>query len=357
MFKFAKGALRSIFLHSPLNTRLWLTYRCNYDCRMCSIQKHKKVQEMSLEELAIVAGNLKKLGTSQVVLTGGEPLLRNDIVDIVKLFKSYNFLIRLQTNGGLHATEDLLASCYRAGLDDISVSIDTLDAKKQDDICRANGVLENALGVLKFCARNYSKQGIISANVVISAQNFFKLPDLVRYFNDQGIFFNPCIFTRNFSYPANYDEKDKNSDFSLRSLVSRDTEKVFQELRTLIKSNYRILTSTRTLNTLEHYMKTGEYKWRCRSGSLSFDILPTGELAPCCDTLDAAFSSPVANFKDKDFLKQYRSKEFKKKCDLRRKKCPGCLYSCYRDPVYLITDLRVQMEALCKAITFRKIFN
>lgn len=357
MFKFAIGALRTILFHRPLNARLWLTYRCNYKCQMCGIGEQNKRDEMSLEELQIVAGNLKKMGVNQIILTGGEPLLREDIVDIIKIFRPYGFIIRIQTNAGSHVTEDLLTRCYDAGLDDISISIDTLDPEKQDRICGASNVLESAIRVLKFCTENYSHRGVIAGDVVISRENFFELPELIEYINDLGAFFNPCIFTRKFSYPSEHGEQRYYDSLTLTQLNPEDVEKTFHRIDELIRKNYKILMSTRMMNDLKHYMRTGEYAWGCMAGLLSFDIMPTGELSPCCDTIDIAFQSPIANLKDKDFLKQYKSREFQKKCELRRKNCPGCLYACYRDPKYLATDPRVQFEALYKSIKFKKTFQ
>ncbi|MBN1871478.1 MAG: radical SAM protein [Candidatus Omnitrophica bacterium] len=357
MFKYVKGALGSILFTNPLNARLWLTYKCNYACGMCDIRNIGRGGEMSLEELEVVAWNLKRMGASQIILTGGEPLLRSDIVDIVKIFAPHGFVTRIQTNGGPHATEDLLSKCYDAGLDDISISIDTLDAEKQDRICGSKDVLKNAMRVLKFCKNNYSHKGVVAADIVISAQNFFELPELMEFTNSLGVFFNPCILTRLFSRPSEHGEKKYVSSFDLTRLNPGDVEEIFRSIEEYIKKDYKILMSSRMLSDLKHYVKTGEYRWGCMAGLLSFDIMPSGELSPCCDTIDAAFEKPIANFKYKDFLTQYRNEEFQKKCEDRRERCPGCLYACYRDPKYLVSDFFVQLEALHKSIKFRKVFK
>ena len=357
MFRNARGALRAFLFRTPINARLWLTYRCNYKCRMCGVWEEKRSSEMSLEEFKTAAYNLKKLGIAQVILTGGEPLLRHDIVEVIKIFKPHGFVIRIQTNAGPHVTGALLSRCYEAGLDDISVSLDTLDPQRQDRICGSSDVAKHPLRVIICWTEKYSHRGVIAVNVVISRQNFFELPDLIEYINNAGAFFNPCVFIRKFSHPSDCDGSASVDDFSLRHLEPKEVDKVFHEIRGLIRKNYKILMSKRILADLERYMKTGDYRWKCMAGLLSFDVMPTGELSPCCDTVDSAFEAPVAKLKDRDFLKQYKAAEFQKKCRLRRERCPGCLYACYRDPVYLAHDPLVQLEALYKAIAFGKIFQ
>jgi MoaA/NifB/PqqE/SkfB family radical SAM enzyme len=357
MLKLAQGVLKSIFLHKPFNARLWLTYRCNYRCSMCVVPKNEPVTELTPDELRIACVNLKKIGVSQIVLTGGEPLLREDIVDVIRIFNEHGFVVRLQTNGGPHVSESLLDKCYAAGLRDISVSLDTLDPKVQDEICHASGVLDNALRVLKYCHKHYSSRGMVSANTVVSGKNFFELPDLIKFCNDLGIFLNPCVYVRKFSDAPFLNESGDTDGFVLTGLPKDKVDDVFKSIRGYMKKNYTIIATARFIDDLEVYMHTDKYDWHCRSGLLSFDIVPTGELAPCCDTTRIAFQEPVANVKDDDFVSRYYSKDFKEKCRTMRQSCPGCMYGCYRDPKYLTYHVPTQLEVLRKSIAFNKVLK
>jgi len=323
---------------------------------MCGIRDLSTSPEMSLSELETVARHLRALKLHQVILTGGEPLLRGDIVEIVRLFSRHGFLVRLQTNGGIHVTESLLDRCYEAGLNDISVSMDTLDPEKQDRICQATDVLKYAQQVIRYCLDRHGSRGVVAVNVVVSAENLFELPAIIRYIDGMGAFFSPCIFTRPFSHPSVEDHRHKGDPFSLSALDTARVGRLFEDLRGLIRENRRVLMSTRLLNDLERYIRTGDHQWECRAGELSMDILPSGELIPCCDTADSALESPSANLKRDDFLRIYRSPAFRKKCVNRRSQCPGCLYGCYREPTYLATDWRVLLEALYKTIRFKRLF-
>lgn len=77
---------------APLSVILQVTRRCNFDCDFCS--ETQRMQDPSLNELEQICRNLS--GTQRVFLSGGEPLLRRDFIDIVDMFRS--FIIGVPTN-------------------------------------------------------------------------------------------------------------------------------------------------------------------------------------------------------------------------------------------------------------------
>ncbi len=78
----------------PLSVILQITRECNSNCIFCS-EKGNKIPDPTLEELRIIKNNLR--GVRRVFLSGGEPLLRKDLLEIVNLFKD-EFIIGLPTN-------------------------------------------------------------------------------------------------------------------------------------------------------------------------------------------------------------------------------------------------------------------
>jgi len=72
--------------------RISITQKCNLKCPYC----HKEGQldsekELSLEEIKRIAKVANEIGIRKIKITGGEPFLRNDIVDIVKIIKNNDF--------------------------------------------------------------------------------------------------------------------------------------------------------------------------------------------------------------------------------------------------------------------------
>lgn len=122
-------------MRRPLrDLRLSVTDRCNFRCRYCmpaeifnrEYEFLKRDLLLSFEELTTLAGAFRRLGVEKIRLTGGEPLLRKGIEELVAMLSAATGCeITLTTNGSLLARKaEALAS---AGLSRITVSLDSLD--------------------------------------------------------------------------------------------------------------------------------------------------------------------------------------------------------------------------------------
>lgn len=115
------------FKRPLISLRISITNRCNVNCFYCH---HDGIvaqdYEMTAEEMERICKVAKSLGIEKIRLSGGEPLVRNDIVDIVSRIASLGFRdISLTTNGVLLSryAKDL----FKAGLNRVNVSFDTLN--------------------------------------------------------------------------------------------------------------------------------------------------------------------------------------------------------------------------------------
>jgi GTP 3',8-cyclase len=142
-------------LNRPLrDLRISVTDRCNLRCNYCMPAEIfgpdynflPRSQILDYEEHARLAGIFTRLGVTKLRITGGEPLLRRDLPDFVSMLRDVQGVedIALTTNGLLlhTAARDL----KRAGLDRVTVSLDSLD----DDVFgRMNGLGVKVAPVLK----------------------------------------------------------------------------------------------------------------------------------------------------------------------------------------------------------------
>lgn len=97
--------------HIPLAGTFELTARCNLNCKMCYVrldnaQLHAMGRELTAREWISLAGDAAKAGTLNLLLTGGEPLLRPDFPEIYRALNQMGFIITLYTNATL-MTPDL----------------------------------------------------------------------------------------------------------------------------------------------------------------------------------------------------------------------------------------------------------
>lgn len=115
------------------NLRISLTNECNLKCFYCHREgQGLSFQEMTPEEIERIVRIASQLGIKKVKLTGGEPTIREDIVEIVGRIRPYVEDLSMTTNG---TRMKLLAEPLKeAGLDRVNISLDTLDRKKYKDI-------------------------------------------------------------------------------------------------------------------------------------------------------------------------------------------------------------------------------
>lgn len=121
--------------------RVSVTDRCNFRCVYClpeeGIGKFQRNEILSFEEIERVVGAVVPIGIEKVRLTGGEPLLRNGLPELIAALKKINLLkeVSLTTNGSLLA--QFSADLKKAGLDSVNISLDTLNAERFEKITQA----------------------------------------------------------------------------------------------------------------------------------------------------------------------------------------------------------------------------
>ncbi|MCQ4153878.1 MAG: GTP 3',8-cyclase MoaA [Archaeoglobi archaeon] len=109
------------------NLRIAVTSKCNLNCIYCHREgENNPRNEMSAERIAEIANAFHELGVKKLKLTGGEPLLRRDICDIISSMPDFEE-ISLTTNGIF--LKDLAFDLKASGLDRVNVSLDTLNAE------------------------------------------------------------------------------------------------------------------------------------------------------------------------------------------------------------------------------------
>jgi cyclic pyranopterin phosphate synthase len=120
--------------------RLSVTNKCNLNCSYCKRSDDADGEIITFNEIEKIVDLFSKLGIKKIRLTGGEPLIREDILEIISLCKNKYGVkdVALTTNGILLANKS--NELKNAGLDRVNISIDSLDSAKYTDITRANSL-------------------------------------------------------------------------------------------------------------------------------------------------------------------------------------------------------------------------
>ena len=139
-----------------LNLRVAVTRNCNLHCQYCHMegeekQKENFEEEMTADEIVRLVRIAVSLGMSKVKLTGGEPLIRRDITEIVKGIAAISGLkdLSMTTNGTMLA--DLAEELYASGLKRVNVNFPTLSAEVYSKLTGGNlkDVLEGVEAAVK----------------------------------------------------------------------------------------------------------------------------------------------------------------------------------------------------------------
>ena len=168
--------------------RLSVTDHCDFRCVYCMSEKMTfvpRAQVLTLEELAFVARAFTELGVTKIRLTGGEPLVRRNVL---WLFREIGRLpelgeMVLTTNGS--QLEKMAAGLVAAGVRRINISLDSLDRERFRRITRV-GDLDKVLRGIQ-AARQAGFGRIKINSVILKNRNHDEVGDLVRFAIDRGM--------------------------------------------------------------------------------------------------------------------------------------------------------------------------
>jgi len=333
---------------SPIYVQFAVTKRCNFSCAMCgsSVSRHAE-RDLSLSEIKKIADVLDRLNVGIVLLTGGEPFARPDIVDIIHLFSQKGFTVRLQTNGIL-ATEDKITSACQAGMKEVTISLSSLIPERQDAVTGEQGSWYKIMeAITRFSQLLPTRGTLLGINTVVTKHNVEELPRMIKFVTAIGFYISLIPVHGN---------PGKENDFIIRksapgySFTKEDRtmlERTYQKVLVMKKAGYHIYNSRSFLLKSPHFLAGERIHWHCDSPALYFSISPSGNFLPCVD-LKTSFS-----MLDDNFLALYRSKEFQSEITEMVKKCPGCFYACYPEMTYLCRDVMTTFERIgqgCKIL-------
>ena len=177
--------MKDKFGRAVKSIRVSVTEDCNLNCFYCHREGewHKHHSEMTPEEIEKILRVARELDIRKVKFTGGEPLVRTDIVEIVE--RSAPLMDRdvsLTTNGTL--LSKYAYELKEAGLDRVNVSLDTLDTEKYARITRKNMLKDVIDGI--YAAVNSGLNPVKLNMVLLKGINEDEIEDMIRFAADSG---------------------------------------------------------------------------------------------------------------------------------------------------------------------------
>ena len=282
-----------------------VTYRCNFRCCFCQYWRDEmgKQPEQNITQFETGAKKLAKWGSLLISLAGGEPLLRDDIVEIVEVIGQWHFPF-ITTNGYL-VDEKLARNLFSAGLWGVSISIDYADAERHDRARGVKGAYEQAVRALKLFsrARRYDWQRV-NLMCVLLDDNLEHVEPLIQLAARNDAYFMIQPYSSEKTGSTKFYPDGKNG-------VSR-------HLLELRRRYPNFLSNPLFLSKFDRYLNGGVPD--CAAGRAFFNIDSTGDISICVEQRDR----PVANLYTDNMSGIGR----KLRDGGRNNKCRSCWYNC-----------------------------
>ena len=302
---------------------------------MCSVwRRANRNDELNLGQIEVLASRLRDMGVVVVSLSGGEPFMREDLPEIVRIFKGKGLITRLMTNA-VDADEDRIRAVVEAGIHSVSISLNTLFPEEEAHICRSDIALwEKVITNMVLFSKIMDKRGsLLVMSVCVSSMNVDQLPLLEEFASFLGFRAN---FMPTELAPARRPDL-RFADYAPElDLTVSGKIKFIESMNTLLRRRRRgtILNSTRFLREMREFvLRHGHHSRICDAGSLYFTVDPTGGYSICHEF------RPRDSILSPGFISRFDSPRTQEYWAKLRRECAGCMHPCWMEVTYLFRSL------------------
>lgn len=308
----------------PINYTISLLYECNSRCKTCNIY-NKSAQNLTLSEYKLI---FKRIGRSPywITLSGGEPFLRDDLLEICKLIYKYNKpkIINIPTNGLLsdkivETVKELTNICKKSEII-VNLSIDGI-GDQHDELRGVKGNYQRAINTYKDLRKIKAKNLTVGIHTVISKFNVTSFPAIV----DHLISLHPDSYITEIAEQreelATIDDDISPTPIQYYTAIDylihriKNSEDYKKSRLTRITQAFRI----EYYNLVKQILRDKTQVIPCFAGIASGQISPDGEVWACCIKAKSMGSLRENDYK---FKKIWFSKTMKnERKSIRNKEC------------------------------------
>ena len=269
--------MKNIFLGHPILCVWQVTARCDFTCRICHFWKepHSIKDELTTSQIRILIEKMAPIAPLMMTLAGGEPLLRADIHEIVKIVSQKHFCSMI-TNGW-YMTRSLARKLYDHGLADAMVSIDYATPGKHDLQRGRTGAFEHALKAIEYLRDTRpDKAHKVRILAVLMDDNIDELEGLLLLAQELGVSFALTLYSNNLGKKPNYFPDPPVSDYLIA-----------------LKKKHPHFDSVRDyLSAYDRALKTKGIK-NCGGGKTFINMDEKGDITRCIDQKGQTAGNPL----------------------------------------------------------------
>lgn len=278
IFRIAAGCQGVGCFGYPVHPVWEVTSRCNLACDHCHARggEDQKVDELTTDEgkTRVIDPLAEVDDFKTLVFSGGEPLVRDDIFELIAHAKSRGFYPLIATNATL-ITPDVAKRLKRAGLLGIAASVDSM----KDDVHDSFRKMKGALRLAKEGITNASAEGMyIQINITASKMNRRELPEIIAFADELRAHvillyqFIPCGRGED-TQQLEFDAKEFREEILEAGKIQRDLHPVIAPVGL---PEYWALH-----NAVKNGGRTSDVLRGCICGNGMFYIKPNGDVWPC----------------------------------------------------------------------------
>ncbi|MBS7642244.1 MAG: radical SAM protein [Candidatus Bathyarchaeia archaeon] len=312
----------------PLAAFYNVTLRCNLRCSFCSVWRQSACREANYEEATRIVKNVGDAGIPSLGFSGGEPLLRLDIVKLAYEAKNYGMLTSINTNGTL--VNEGNAQKLSKVFDYIIISIDDIGIL-HDKVRGVDGAYDKALKAITILKRHGATVGV---NTVVTRDNIWRIIELWNNISDKVDF----LTIQPVNPPQIIDAK----------LAYRLAEELHEFKK---RTDTPVPLPKSYIDGMVSYMSGNIHKV-CDAGRLYISIQPDGAVIPCSTRDDVILGNLI-----KERLEMIIDRE--RSMIMRiAEHCDGCWLTCttgisltFREPTEIIRSYW-RMKSKIRTTTF-----
>lgn len=333
VYRYAAIALSraiGISIVGPLHASIVATYACNLRCGMCELWKrdlaYKKDgrKELTTDEMKKVIADFAAIGTSGVGFTGGEPILRKDMLDLIKYAKAKGLVTHMSTNG-LLMNEVMVKKILDSGLDAIGFSLDGCNPQTHDKIRGVKGSFDKVIsGIKNFVSlREESGKNIIVIVVcVISRKNINEILGLVNLLERIGV--DRISFIPFHDIGVLTAGKETMEEFKIKEEELAKIDNIIDKLIDIKKKRGVIESSERYIQLFKQFFRNHGLPISCYAGYATFAVDGYGDMYACFPMMEMGLAKAAGNVRNIPLKQFWHSKQLR----LERKKIRNCR-KCY----------------------------
>lgn len=159
---------------APISMYMAITNECGYNCSHCSAAERTNQDDLSTDEIIKLVRDVQNMGTAIIGITGGEPMLRRDLKDIIGAIDERSQTILFSSGVGM--SRGRMRVLKEAGLFAVGISLDSSIRDEMDSKRGVSGAFDTALNAIKICR----EIGIYTMAQVVATRENMKSGELIK---------------------------------------------------------------------------------------------------------------------------------------------------------------------------------